>query len=179
MANGYNGNRKIIKLYLASELFQILAAAVAVFGTLLVLGTSKSLGLVVILSVVLVLLALFFRLRGGALETQRDQREIHVVTAERLKTLAAVGVGDDIVAALTPLLGEAPRTAGELVKWLEAKLGTVRAQEKLEVIRRYTLVEAARRNPAAPQPEAKEKDRATGGGPTVFDPPETSPSGMH
>lgn len=108
-----------------------------------------------------------------------DSQSPHVVTAERLKTLAAVGVGYDVITALTPLLGQGPRPAGEMVEGLKAELGTVRAQEKLEVVRRYTLVEPPRRRSAAPQPEARKEDRATGRGPAVFDPPETSPSGTH
>jgi hypothetical protein len=184
MADENAGIREIIKSYATSELCEILAAAVAVFGTILVRGSLK-VGLLVLLgSVLLFVLAVFLRLRGGVLEAseeekrrERDHEEMHVVTAERLKTLEVVDAGEDVIESLKPLLGQPPMRAKELIRWLKEELGHVRAQEKLEVVRRYTLTEESREPEATSQPEVRETAVIQGRGPTVFDSPETPAPG--
>jgi hypothetical protein len=181
MASENIGKQGIIRSYATSELFEILAAAVLGIG---IIPAGEDWYIVLLISLLLLLLAVTLRLRGGALEAnaeeerrKRDHVEMHVVTAERLRTLEVVDAGEDVIEALKPLLGRAPMPAEELIRWLKEELGHVRAQEKLDVVRRYTLTEESRKPAAALSPKERETAVIQGRGPTVFDPPETPAPG--
>lgn len=68
MANETTLNRRIANMYAVSELLEILAAVLAVIGTALAWGEWWIVTWVLLASLLLVLLALPFKVRGVALE---------------------------------------------------------------------------------------------------------------
>jgi hypothetical protein len=134
--------------YAVSELFAISSAAVLALciGTL----TREWWGWLAGLS--LFLLGVAVQLRGDTLksrlETTVDQEE-HRVTRRRLETLKAVGVEDDILETLDQRINLPPLRTREFTAWLEQELGEERAQEKLDLVLRYTKLPPTRKAEAA------------------------------
>jgi len=145
MTNDNTTNLAMVSRYRASELCEILAAT---FPALSILPFTdhwlSRLFLSLLVAAPLFLLAVWARLLGAALETRANHEKksaLQVVTAQRLKTLEAVDVGKDVLDALNVRIGESPQPAEKFIAWLEETLGRERAQEKLDVILRYTRLE--------------------------------------
>jgi hypothetical protein len=179
MTNEATVNREIVKFYALSELLEILAAAFTGVGVVLAWGKGWIVMLALVAGLLLFLLSLPLRARGAALEAgaeelrkKQDKAGRYVVTAQHLRTLEVVGAGEDVVEALKLLLGKDPMPVEEFIRWFEKTLGRERAQEKLEVVRRYTLV---LETPSEKQDRQEEREIRTAGdmgtGPIVFDPP--------
>jgi hypothetical protein len=155
-----SADQSIASLNSASEFFEIAsAAALAICFMPLV---HVWLVVVSVSGLLLFLLSIVFRLKGGARETRaagERENELwagwHVVTEQRLKTLEVVEVESDIREALSLRLNKPALPARKFIAELEQALGRERTQEKLQVVLYYTRTSEP--SPSAVQPDQHEE----------------------
>ncbi|HEX3125857.1 MAG TPA: hypothetical protein VH394_00860 [Thermoanaerobaculia bacterium] len=148
-------NRSLAASYTISELCEIGSAAAFVLS--LAFPKGKLVGVLIgallfLGSVVMQIYAHSVESRAASrLEAERKAGQ-HVVTEHRLKTLEALRVEADVLDVLALRLGKPALPADDFISWLEEELGTVRAQERLEIILRYTRENAPSSTNPSPMP---------------------------
>ena len=145
-------NSTMSRLFLTSELLEIIAAAVLAATIALPGGPPLYLGVATGLAVFVAAVGIHYRARAirRTLVRKRRRNEAqliehakvgsHAVTEQYLATLKTVGAEEDVLLALKRRVGQPAMVQPEFVKWLTAEMGPARAQEKLDLVLKYTYV---------------------------------------
>ena len=138
--------RSIAIIYIISEALEIFSAATLSTYIWLEINPPEAPPTWLERSGWLIAIMLFFlgaiaRLYGNRLESHAEaerRKTEHEITERRLKTLEAVGVEEDILDVLSLRLNKPALPVEDFIAWLEKRIGRERAQERLQIILRYT-----------------------------------------
>ena len=131
--------QSVTRLYAFAELLEIGTAAAIAFCFIDPDYIPKA-GVV---AAVLIVAAFLVRQHADQRNADLDAKAmdaLHIVDEWRISTLAKVGVDEDILRAVSQLKEHGPLRGSALVSHLRDRLGKARAEEKLDLILRYTHV---------------------------------------